>query len=264
MADYAVLLDLDDTLVVQREAFEEAFFATCAIAWAECGVEPEALTESVRNHAGRLWAESEFAEYFQRIGVTAIEGLWARFEGSEAGMARMRSWARTYQRESWRSALAEHGIRNTALARELAAAFQEERWAGFAVFHDTVTAVETLARRYRLALVTNGLAALQHKKIARAGIGPCFDAVVISGELGEGKPGAVMYTTALERLGIPPERAVMAGNDLEWDVAGPQRAGIKGIWTNRTGEPPLEGITPDATVASLSELPEAVAVLLGQ
>lgn len=25
MAEYAVLLDLDDTLVVQREAFEEAF-----------------------------------------------------------------------------------------------------------------------------------------------------------------------------------------------------------------------------------------------
>ena len=263
MAEYAVLLDLDDTLVVQREAFEEAFFATCAAAWAECGIEPEALTPSVRIHARRLWTESEFADYFQRIGVSPDEGLWAGFEGEEEPLARLRPWARAYQREAWRSALGEHGVRNDALAKELAAAFQEERWASFALFHDAIPTLETLARRYRLALVTNGLTALQHKKIKRAGFAPHFRAVVISGELGTGKPAPVMFATALERLGVPPQHAIMAGDDLGGDVAGAQRAGIKAIWVQRAAGDPLADVVPDATVNTLSALPGVVASLLG-
>lgn len=263
MAEYAVLLDLDDTLVVQREAFEEAFFATCAAAWAECGIEPEALTQSVRTHARRLWTECEYADYLQRIGVSPEEGLWAAFEGNSEPLARLRPWARTYQREAWRSALADHGVRNDALAKELAASFQEERWAGFALFHDTIATLESLARRYRLALVTNGLAALQHKKIKRAGFAPQFRAVVISGELGTGKPEPLMFATALERLGVPPQNAVMAGDDLQGDVAGAQRAGIKAVWVQRAADDPQTGVVPDATVKTLSALPGVVASLLG-
>ena len=264
MGECAVLLDLDDTLVIQREVLEEAFFATCAAAWAECDIEPEALTQSVKLHARRLWAECEFVRYFERIGLSASEGLWAGFEGAGDPMQRMRPWAHGYQREAWRRALADHGVKNEPLAKELAAMFQEECWASFALFHDTIPTVETLARQYRLALVTNGLAALQRKKIECAGFGAHFEAVVISGELGAGKPEAIMYGTALERLGIPRGRAVMVGNNLEWDVAGPQRIGVKGIWANMAGEPARESVRPDATVASLGELPGVVASLLGQ
>jgi putative hydrolase of the HAD superfamily len=263
MPDFAVVLDLDDTLLVQREAFEEACFATCAAAWAECDVEPDVLAESVKNHAQRLWSESEFAGYFQRIGLTADEGLWTDFAGDEEPLGRIRPWGKAYHRAAWRCALTDHGVDDNALAERCAVMFQEERWACFALFHDTVATVEALSQRYRLALVTNGLVTLQHKKIERAGLTPYFQTVVISGEFGVGMPDPVMYTTALERLGVAPERAVMAGNDQEWDVAGPQKVGIKSIWANMAGEPAREDVKPDATVNSLGELPDVVEGLLG-
>lgn len=111
--------------------------------------------------------------------------------------------------------------------------------------------------------MTNGLTALQHKKIKRAGFAPHFRAVVISGELGTGKPAPVMFATALERLGVPPQHAIMAGDDLGGDVAGAQRAGIKAIWVQRAAGDPLADVAPDATVNTLSALPGVVASLLG-
>jgi putative hydrolase of the HAD superfamily len=48
----------------------------------------------------------------------------------------------------------------------------------------------------------------------------------------------------------------MVGDNLEWDVAAPQRLGIYGIWVDRGGAgiPPGNGVRPDRIVRSLSEL----------
>ena len=85
-----------------------------------------------------------------------------------------------------------------------------------------------------LALVTNGDAREQRGKIERHALAPFFDAILIEGEMGVGKPEAVVYRRALDALGVSAGPNVwMVGDHLEWDVAGSQRAGLQGAWIDR-------------------------------
>ncbi len=123
-------------------------------------------------------------------------------------------------------------------------------------------AIETLGRLrergVRLALVTNGSGAAQRRKIDRFGLAPLFDCIAIEGELGAGKPEERVYRHACEQLGVTPAEAWMAGDRLDWDVAGPQRLGMVGIWVDNAGQglPASSPVRPDRIIRSLAELLE--------
>jgi putative hydrolase of the HAD superfamily len=48
----------------------------------------------------------------------------------------------------------------------------------------------------------------------------------------------------------------MVGDQLEWEVAAPQRLGIKGIWVDVLGDglPEASPVRPDRIIRRLSEL----------
>ncbi len=74
-----------------------------------------------------------------------------------------------------------------------------------------------------------------------------------------GKPGAPFFHAAAHQLGIPAEEVLMIGDDIEIDVGGPQRAGLKGalVCTGKFRPPDLErGVTPGAILDSIAMLPE--------
>ena len=50
-----------------------------------------------------------------------------------------------------------------------------------------------------------------------------------------GKPEPLFFQTALEEMGVAPERAIMIGDDIESDIGGSQSAGARGILL-RTGK----------------------------
>ncbi len=50
-----------------------------------------------------------------------------------------------------------------------------------------------------------------------------------------GKPEKLFFTSALERIGVAPERAIMIGDDIESDIGGAQDAGLRGVLV-RTGK----------------------------
>ena len=79
----------------------------------------------------------------------------------------------------------------------------------------------------RLALLTNGAAAAQRRKIARFEIADLFDAILVEGELGFGKPDERVYLRALNALGVTPADAWMVGDNLDFDVAAPQKLGCQ-------------------------------------
>lgn len=72
-----------------------------------------------------------------------------------------------------------------------------------------------------------------------------------------GKPSPDFFRLAVDDLGLPPARVAMIGDDIEVDVGGAQRAGLKGILV-RTGkfrETDLHlGITPDGIMDSIADL----------
>jgi putative hydrolase of the HAD superfamily len=124
-------------------------------------------------------------------------------------------------------------------------------------------ALETLEelhrRRVPLALVTNGDASQQRDKIERYRLAHFFEAIVIEGEFGVGKPDPAVYRHALAALGADPGNAWMAGDHLEFDVDGPQRLGIRGAWIDRDGRglPDRSPVRPHRIIRSLSELTAA-------
>ncbi len=252
----AVLFDLDDTLVADEAATADAFLATCALARVRHGIDPKVLATAVRRQARRLWQSAPTLAYCRAVGISSAEGLRARFLGDDSHLAALRAWAPTYRREAWTAALAEHGVRDAALAEELAAALAAERGARHWVYPDVVPTLTALRPTYRLALVTNGSPDLQRAKLAGAGLAPYFDAVIVSGEIGVGKPDARPFALALASLGFDHRRAVMVGDSLDRDMAGARNAGIAGVWLDRGGSGTADDpMLPVGRINTLYQLP---------
>jgi putative hydrolase of the HAD superfamily len=248
----AVLLDLDDTLVVEEAAAAATFVATARIAAARHPIDAATLAGDARVRARELWRAAPSHRYCERIGISSWEGLWCRFEGEAQELRALRRWAPEYRREAWRRALADHGIGDGALAEELAERFGAERRARHETFADAEPAIDALAGRYAVALVTNGASCLQREKLAASGLAHRFDAVVAGGDVGIGKPDRAIFERALEAVGAGPHEAVMVGNNLEKDVDGAIGAGLRAIWINREGGPAPPGVL---AVRDLGELP---------
>lgn len=74
-----------------------------------------------------------------------------------------------------------------------------------------------------------------------------------------GKPSPTFFQMAVEELGVPAERVVMIGDDIEMDVGGAQAAGLRGALV-ATGKYRAElvaasGIRADALLPSIADLP---------
>jgi putative hydrolase of the HAD superfamily len=245
-----LLFDLDDTLIVEEPAAVAAFRAAAELA--APAADPARLAVDARARARELWYAAPTHPYCKRVGIASWEGLWCRFDGDHATLTELRAWAPEYRRESWRRALADQGIDDPALAEELGEAFAVERRRRHEAHADAAPALAAASATHRLGLLTNGAPCLQREKLAASGLEHYFDVVVVSGDLGVGKPDAAAFHHALDLLGARPEDATMVGDSLERDVEGALAAGLEAVWLNRHGRPGREGIAEIATLAALS------------
>jgi putative hydrolase of the HAD superfamily len=120
---------------------------------------------------------------------------------------------------------------------------------------------------WRLGVLTNGLPAVQRRKVHALGLEPLVDAVVYACEhgTGEGKPDPASFLEILARLGAAAARTVFVGDDPWCDVAGARNIGMRTIRIRR-GSHLRAPVTPandaDIVVPSLTPVPEAAALLL--
>lgn len=251
----ALLFDLDDTLVVEEPAADAAFLATAEVAAARQAVDPAALARTARARARELWRASPAYAYGEdTIGMSSWEALWCRWEGERAEVRFCREWAVGYRTDAWTIALADHGVTDPVLAGELGLRFGAERRLRHEAFADARPALDELRRTHAIALVTNGASCLQREKLAGSGLSEDdFDVVVISGDLGVGKPEPAIFTHTLSQLGVTADRAVMIGDSMERDIDGAAALGIRGIWLNRDGAgPSANGHAQISTLADVS------------
>ncbi|MGD0915402.1 MAG: HAD family hydrolase [Thermodesulfobacteriota bacterium] len=253
----AIIFDLDDTLIVEEGSAEAAFLETCAMAESRFGVACRDLYDTIRETCRALWHHSPARAYCLQVGISSWEGLWATFEGNDENLRILHDWGPIYRRDSWTMALRKHGVGDEGFALELAEAFPRNRRKRHAVYDDVSPALEALKASFQLALLTNGTPDLQWEKIAGAGIRGYFDEIVVSGEVGFGKPDARIFRIMLSRLGVAAEETVMVGNSLKSDVGGAQAVGMKAVWINRTRKAQSNNIVPDLEVSSLGELLQA-------
>jgi putative hydrolase of the HAD superfamily len=126
-----------------------------------------------------------------------------------------------------------------------------------APFPRAVETLETLRQHgTRLALVSNGGSEFQRAKLKRYDLERFFEAVLIEGELGVGKPDPRVFGEALSRMGVSAEQAWMVGDNLQADVAGAQRSGMFAVWNDHAGAglPPDTEIKPDRIIRHIAEL----------
>lgn len=143
------------------------------------------------------------------------------------------------------------------LAAQMAHELTEAILGGIAPFPGAIETVAAL-RDYgvRLALLTNGEAHEQRRKITRHNLAPLFDCVLVEGEFGVGKPDPAVYQHALAQLDVQPGEAWMVGDNLEWEVRVPQQLGLYTVWVDfaAKGLPPASPAQPDRIIHTLSEL----------
>jgi putative hydrolase of the HAD superfamily len=257
----ALLFDLDDTLMVEESAAVAAFEAAARFAAARRDIEAAPLAVTARSRARELWYAAPTHPYCLRVGISSWEGLWCRFEGDEPSARRLREWSATYRREAWRLALAEQGVEDPGLAEELGERFVIERRMRHQVFGDAVPVLTELSDFYALALVTNGASCLQREKLAASGLGRHFAVVVVSADLGIGKPDAAIFRHALSQLGCDSAGAVMVGDSLSRDVDGAIAAGLAAVWVNRFSRARRGGRCDVVEVATLRDLPAVLSEL---
>jgi putative hydrolase of the HAD superfamily len=92
--------------------------------------------------------------------------------------------------------------------------------------------LELLAPRYELAVLSNFDGRLR-PILAQLGILDRFNTVVISSEAGADKPDPQIFACAAARARITPGEALLAGDDLDHDVAGARRAGWHAFHVDR-------------------------------
>lgn len=157
--------------------------------------------------------------------------------------------------EIWARTLADCGYAGVADPSAMARVLFQERVHSFQPFADTLELLKRLVREYPLGLVTNGQADMQRATLGALGLESYFRVIVISGELGAGKPSAEIFAEAARSAGVSLHEAMHVGNSLESDVAGAKKAGMTAVWLNRRRQKlQPEDPQPDYLVDSLSEV----------
>ncbi|MDG6348687.1 HAD-IA family hydrolase [Luteimonas sp. 8-5] len=122
-------------------------------------------------------------------------------------------------------------------------------------YEDSLDALDRLAARVPLAALSNGNADLQ-----RIGLMHVFRFQLGAREHGAAKPAASIFHAACEQLGCEPGVVLHVGDDVEMDVLGAHRAGLRTCWINRRNGDgqarawPRDDVRPDLEVADLGAL----------
>lgn len=151
-------------------------------------------------------------------------------------------------RESLREAaeVQDAGVTNEE-AREFSLSMSH--WPPFA---DAPDALQRLARRYRLAILSNVRSAVLERSIAA--LRAPFEACITAEELHSYKPRRDHFDEALRRLRVPKEQILHVACSQYHDLAPAELLGWKAVWVNRAGDPPCPGLAPTAVVRDLDEL----------
>ncbi len=246
-----IFFDLDDTLLWDKKSIKTAFQETCKTV---ASLDPERFEEAVRQEATKLYQSYPTYPFTQMIGINPFEGLWGTFDDSGVEFQQMHQLINKYQVDAWTNGLKACGIDDKVLGKQLAQQFVVERKKHPFVYSETFAVLDQLKDKYQLVLITNGSPSLQRTKLTLTPeIAPYFTHIIISGEVGVGKPDLQIFEFALTTAAVVPQEAIMVGDNLMTDILGANRTGIPNIWINHHQQTP-ETVQPTHEVARLAEI----------
>ena len=232
----AIIFDLDDTVLDDLGAVDACWQEVCGSASSQLGgLEAAQLLAAIERQRDWYWADSTRHREGRLDLRAATRGIVER-------------------------SLSDLGFDRPELAREIADSYRDLREQRICLVPGSIEVLEWFRGwGVRLGMATNGSAAAQRGKIERFGLAPYFERIVIEGEFGLGKPHREVYEALFSTLAAPPEKTWSVGDNLEWDVGGPQAFGAYGIWVDVRGDGLPEGadVKPDRIIRSIAELLES-------
>ncbi|MBM3293699.1 MAG: noncanonical pyrimidine nucleotidase, YjjG family [Candidatus Aminicenantes bacterium] len=193
-------------------------------------------------------------EFGLKIGLAACveayrrhnRDMWRAFERGEVTQGTLRV-------ERFRRLAAEFGI--DGLPLEKIGLYYLEALAGQPqLLPGALTTVRALAKKFPLALITNGIASVQRRRFSASPITRYFQAVVISEEAGMAKPDPRIFEPALRTIGVSAGDVLYVGDSVTSDMAAARNAGMDFCWFNPGRLPVPDGHAPVFNIARLQEL----------
>ena len=82
------------------------------------------------------------------------------------------------------------------------------------------------------------------RQLAESGLGDYFSVVLSSADYGIRKQHPLLFEIGLSKIGLSKGEVVYVGDNLEYDIATAQTAGLRAIWYNKKQKPKTE-VSPD-------------------
>lgn len=217
-----LFLDLDDTIL----DFHKAERLAIAKTFRQFGIEP---TEEVLHRYHLInrscWERLERGEWTREEVLTGRFGLL----------------------------FAEYGVE--ADPTTCARAYEKNLSVGHYFLPGAEEAVDSLSKKYRLFLASNGTASVQKGRMTSANLYRFFEKVFVSQELGANKPSPEFFNRACAQIpDFDPNKAMMVGDSLTSDILGGLRAGMRTCWVNPSHTNPSPDIPADYEIESLTQL----------
>ncbi|SRR5258705_3701758 len=225
----AVLIDLDGVLI--PEGSDYALRKMSKFIPTSSPIDPETFIQVARADINHLWLSSPFLQFAESLGISSTEALCIKeYNGEDKQMKEFYKWSTVYQHEVWTHVLEHYHISSPDAVNKLIKRFQDEKKLTYKPYSEVLSFLAKLKALYKICLITNGAPDLQRLKIQAAHLDQIFEKnIIVSGEIGIGKPDPNIFHLALEMLGVIPERATMIGNSAENDIHGAESANIAGI-----------------------------------
>lgn len=119
---------------------------------------------------------------------------------------------------------------------ELYRIYLEAHRASWQAFADVFSCLGALATAgFKLGVVTNGVEAMQHAKLAALELTPYFHTVVCADTAGVGKPDPRIFHLAAQRLAVDPRACWHVGDQMHSDAIGAVAAQMRPVLIDRHG-----------------------------
>ncbi|WP_143316134.1 YjjG family noncanonical pyrimidine nucleotidase [Clostridium sp. HBUAS56017] len=101
------------------------------------------------------------------------------------------------------------------------------------LFAESMKLIEGLYKKYKLAIVTNGLKSVQDNRIKKSPISKYFQCITVSEEVKVSKPDSKIFEITLDNLNYTDKNKVlMVGDSLNSDIQGGINFNIDTCWYN--------------------------------
>jgi len=108
-------------------------------------------------------------------------------------------------------------------------AYERTKFGYLRPYPEVVPTLLKLKKKYRLGIISNGIAIKQWEKLIGLGLHHFFSTVITSEECGAEKPAKKIFQAALKSIGAKAKEAVMIGDKEKEDIEAARKAGMHAI-----------------------------------